>query len=87
MTWHALPVRPWWQDPALLVPGPPPGIRAPNVTYTSGFLPDKTPDPPVPDTVPVIREDEEGEAMCLIEDNANYKVELCEECPPRHPPH
>jgi len=25
--------------------------------------------------------------MCLIEDNANYKVQLCEECPPRHPPH
>jgi hypothetical protein len=64
-----------YQDPELITPGPAPGDRGDDITYTSGTLPDKDVEPFVPDTVPVLREDEktEGCAVCQIEDNANYK--------------
>jgi hypothetical protein len=65
-----------YQDPDAITLGPAPGDRGPEVTYVSGTLPDKDVDLFVPDTVPVLREEQsaEGCAMCQIEDNANYKA-------------
>jgi hypothetical protein len=63
-----------YQDPAELSPGPAPGKRGPEVTFTSGSLPEKETEIFVADTVQQIR-NETGEtcAVCQIEDAANYK--------------
>ena len=63
-----------YQDPAQLSPGPAPGNRGPEITFTSGSLPEKETEIFVADTVQQIR-NETGEtcAVCQIEDAANYK--------------
>ena len=63
-----------YQDPAQLSPGPAPGKRGPEITFTSGSLPEKETEIFVADTVQQIR-NETGEtcAVCQIEDAANYK--------------
>ena len=63
-----------YQDPAQLSPEPAPGKRGPEITFTSGSLPEKETEIFVADTVQQIR-NETGEtcAVCQIEDAANYK--------------